>query len=502
MVIKMEDKLTIKLIQLLENVECEVLYGSIDNLEIDYVISNTKNIKPNSIFICIKGNNFDPNNEKVIVDIINNGCTSVVCEKDIDLDYVLNNVNKKNFVIVKTNSSKKALAIISNNYYKKSQNDLTIIGITGTKGKTTTSFMIQRILLASGIKTGIIGTMGCYYNNEHIKTDHTTPDSLTLNKFFYLMKNSGITHVVMETSSQSFKLDRVYGIHFDYAIFTNFSEDHIGKNEHDNIEEYFNCKLKIFDNCDKAIVNADDDKFNEIKDYCNNKKIELSTFSTKDIHKELIKTNDVIGVKFTTELLNNKQIILNMPGMHNIYNAICSIKLAKMLNINDDIIVDVLKDFKVDGRVEVVHNSNEMTIIVDYAHNELGTLSLITAMKEYNPDRIVVVFGCGGNRDKNRRYGMGDVIGKYADFSIVTADNSRFEKTEDIINDILSTLTKRTQNYVVIIDRREAIEYAIKNHKTGDLILVIGKGHEDYNDMNGKKEHFSDKEEILKILNE
>lgn len=501
----METELTISKNELFKGMDCSIIFDNTDNLNdlmIDDIIYNTNNVKENTVFVCLKGANFDSHDEKVISNVINNGAKIVVVERDVDLDKIKSELkDNKEYEIIKVDNTRKALSLLSINFFRKPLNKLTLIGITGTKGKTTTSYMIKNILEKAGHKVGIIGTIGYVKNNEVIKTDNTTPESYLLQKYFYDMTKENIKYAVIEVSSQSLKLYRTYGMHFDYAIFTNIAEDHIGRNEHKDFDEYFNCKLKIFDNCDTAIINKDDEQYDNIIKYIENTNTKkVISYSGKEIEKNIIEKENLLGVEFKTKDFN-ENVIIPLPGLHNIYNALSAITLVKELGISEQIIISALRYVSVPGRVEIVEKNKDFTIMVDYAHNELGTKMLIQSIKEYNPKRIVVVFGCGGNRDVNRRYGMGEVIGQYADFSIVTADNSRFEKTIDIINDILSRLTKWTDKYIVIEDRKDAISYAVKHYEVGDIILVIGKGHEDYNDFNGVKTHFSDKEEIIKCLN-
>ena len=492
------DELIISQKELLKNIDYEVLTSKLDDVLILELVYDTRSIKKDVAFVCIKGANFD--SHKIIYNIINDGAKLIVVEENVE-QKILDLANKKNIIIIKVKSSRRALSLMSINYFRNPTKDMTLIGITGTKGKTTTAYMIYEILKNANCKIGIIGTVGCEYANKFFHTDNTTPESFILQKFFYDMKKENINYVVMEISSQSLMLDRVYGINFDYGIFTNISHDHIGKNEHKDFNDYFTNKLKLFNNCKNAIINKDDLMFDEVKKYCINKNIKIITFSIKNIERKIFDDENIYGVEFKYELIN-ENIKLPMPGFHNIQNAIVAIIVSKELNISDRCIIDSLYNIRVPGRVEIIKKNNDFTVLVDYAHNEVGTKALIKSLREYNPKRIVVVFGSGGNRDKNRRYGMGEAVGELADFSIITADNSRFEKTIDIINQIVETLSKKTDKYKIIEDRREAIEYAIKNYQKGDIICIIGKGHEDYNDILGHKYHFSDKEEIIKILNE
>ena len=492
----MED-LKISKIELLNNIDYETLFGKVDNFLIDKLLYDNRLVVDNSAFVCIKGARFDTH--EVIDSIIQSGAKLIIVENDIDINNLTKD-NIENLTIVKVKNSRIALSLLSINYFRHPLDSLKLIGITGTKGKTTTAFMLRKILEDAGHKTGLIGTVGCEYLNKKIKTDNTTPESFILQQFFYDMKNAGIEYVVMEVSSQSFKLHRVYGMTFDYAVFTNITPDHIGTDEHKDFDEYFSCKLQIFNNCKKAVINRDDEHFDKIYDYCKKLNIEPLTYSTKGIDKKIFSNEKIFGLEFNYEKVNGS-IIISMPGNHNIQNAVSAITVAKDIGISDDSIKKSLFDISVNGRVEVVHKNDDYTVLIDYAHNEIGTESLINSIREYNPKRIVVVFGSGGNRDVERRYGMGKAVGRLADFAVVTADNSRFEKTIDIINQIVEKLKEETDQYVIIEDRSEAIKYAIDNHQKGDIICIIGKGHEDYNDVLGKKTYFSDKEEVIKAIN-
>ncbi len=492
------NNLEIRKIDILKNIEYDLIVGSVDDFKISLLSYDSRKIIKNSAFVCIEGVNFDTHN--ILNEIIEKGSSLIVVKKDVENE-IIDLAKEKNVTIVKVDNTRRALAIMSKNYFRNPSEKLKIIGITGTKGKTTTAYMIREILKDAGKKVGIIGTIGIEYDDRFIKTNNTTPESFLLESVFYDMVNSNIEYVVMEVSSQSLKYDRVYGIEFLYGIFTNISHDHIGPNEHEDFDDYLNSKLKIFKNSKIAVLNMDDMYYDIEEEYCKKLNLKILRFSNKNIKRKLIDDDNFLGTKFSCDKFNI-DVDIPMPGVHNIQNAVIAITVAKDIGIDDEIIKNALSKVKVPGRVEILKKTNDITILVDYAHNEVGTYALINSIREYNPKRVVVVFGSGGNRDVKRRYGMGEAVGELADFAIVTADNSRFEKTIDIINQILVTLTKKLDKYIVIEDRREAIRYAIKNYIPGDFICVIGKGHEDYNDFMGKKTHFSDKEEILKILNE
>lgn len=470
-----------KLENLLVGLEYKILNGDVSDVSIHKVSYDTRDVEKDDLFICIKGATFDSHSK--ISEISEKGAKVIVV--DIYNEYVEGADIDKSTIIIGVTDTRVALAIISKNYFENPLENIKIIGITGTKGKTTTAFMIKNILEADGFKVGMIGTIGVFYGDKHIETQNTTPESYTLYEYFALMRDEGINYIVMEVSSQSLKYNRVYGIKFTYAVWTNISPEHIGENEHDDFDDYLNSKLKIFNQCSNAVINQHTDYFDLVVSAC--KKSQAGVFIKND----------------------NIDIELKMPGKYNLENASLAYRTAVSIGISERVILKALKETVVPGRCEVVYKSDEMEIVVDFAHEQNGAKNFLQTMRDYASDkgyRIVVVFGCGGNRAKERRYGMGEVCGRLADFVILTADNSRNEKTIDIIADIESTLSKykkkddKESGYVVIEVRKDAIEYAIKNHKKGDIICVIGKGHETTNEVNGIKTHFSDREAILELV--
>ena len=492
--------------KLLYDLRFDVLKGKIDNININKLCYNTNLAEANDIFICIKGEKFDSHDH--IKELINKKVKVIVVsvsEKD-KYDYLIN--ENVDIILIRVDNTRKALCMISKNYFDNASDKLKVIGITGTKGKTTTSFMIKKILEAgTHKKVGLLGSIGCFIGDDFHETDNTTPESFIIHEFFYKMLNSGIEYVVMEVSSQSLKYYRVYGINFYYVLWTNIFEDHIGDGEHTDYNDYLESKLKILSMTKNAIINANTNDIERVKNKIDENRVNkiyvsLNKISNKSIqifnpidNIKLFNDEKNLGVEFDY-LYNN--IKLNFPGVHNVENAMIAITFGLLNNINITDIRKALHELKVAGRSEVVFKNKNFIVIVDYAHNGVGTEALLNTISEYKFKRVIVVFGCGGNRAKDRRYDMGKTVSSMADFAYITSDNSRFEKTEDIINDILSKY--KSKNYKVIIDRKEAIDYAIKNHKNGDCILIIGKGHETYNDVMGIKTHFSDKEEAIKSI--
>lgn len=471
-------KLVNSLEKILNNLDYKLLNGKIDNIKISKVVYNSRDVKKDDLFICLNGSRFDSHTK--IRDVLNSGAKVLVVEKG---NKNLIGIDFKDIIVIEVENTRLALSIISKNYFGCPSDKLIIVGVTGTKGKTTTSFMIKNIIEQAGYKVGLIGTIGIFMGDEHIYTDNTTPESFILHEYFAKMLDMGITHVVMEVSSQSLKYYRVYGINFNYAVWTNIEPEHIGENEHTDFDDYLNSKLRIFSMAKNAVINAFTKNYNEIITTC--KKYNIPLFEKKE----------------------NKSWNLQMPGLYNQENASLAYTVGKAMGIDDDTIKKALEKVVVPGRCELVYKDDEMRIIVDFSYENNGAERFLNTIKESNPKRIVTIYGCGGNRSKDRRYGMGEVTGKLADFVILTADNSRFEKTIDIIADIETTLTKYKKKddldkgYIIREDRKEAIEYAIKNHKPGDVICVMGKGHEPMMEMNGEKVKFLDREVILDIIN-
>ena len=472
-------KLINSLRHLINNLDYKVIYGKINDIDINKVVYDSRKVTEGDLFICLNGARFDSHSE--ILNIIDNGAKVIIVEENNqyikDINYL------KDIIVLSVKNTRIALAVISNNYFNNPSKKLKIIGVTGTKGKTTTSFMIRNILKESGYKTGLIGTIGIFYNDEYVYTENTTPESYILHEYFAKMLDENIEYVVMEVSSQSLKYHRVYGINFDYAVWTNIKPEHIGENEHTDYNDYLNSKLLIFKQTKNAVINSDTSNYNDIIKICNENNV------------------NYFEKKF------NRTFNLLIPGNYNLENASLAYEIGKAIGIDENIIINALEKTIVPGRCELVYESDEYKVIVDFSYENNGAIKFLNTIKELNPKRIVTVFGCGGNRSKDRRYGMGEVTGQLADFIILTADNSRYEKTIDIISDIETTLKKYKKindlnnGYIIIEDRRKAIEYAIHNHKKGDVICVMGKGHEPFMEFEGKKVNFKDKDIILDIIN-
>ena len=396
-----------------------------------------------------------------------------------------------------------ALAYTSSNFYGNPTKRLKLIGITGTKGKTTTTFMIKEILEKAGKKVGLIGTIGTYINGQMVAAnDRTTPESVELQKIFAQMVKEDVEYVVMEVSSQSLKLHRVDNCKFDLVAFTNLSEDHISEKEHANIEEYFESKLEFFKMCNKGFTNADDLYGAKIVGLFPESSI--NTYGIDNYANMMARDVTVSNTyaDFRTKLEDrNERIKVGIPGRYSVYNALLAISICKKLGISAESIRDALTDVKVPGRSEMIENKRELPIMIDYAHTPNSLQCILETVKKYTPGRVICVFGCGGDRDKTKRPIMGEISGKIADYTIITSDNPRTEKPEDIIKEIEAGIKNKTKDYKTIVDRKEAIKYAIDMANKRDLIVIAGKGHETYQEINGEKIPFYEREIIKEITN-
>ena len=407
--------------------------------------------------------------------------------------------------LVLVEDSRYALSMLSAAYFDHPAQKLKVIGITGTKGKTTTTFMVKGILEHAGYKVGLIGTIETIIGDTHIPSSNTTPESYLVQKYFAQMVEAGCQICVMEVSSQGLMMHRTAGIPFEIGIFTNLAPDHIGPNEHASFEEYQECKSLLFRQCKEGIVNADDE---HVAGIIKNHTCKLHTFSCKkdaDLMAGAVGYLDEegqIGMHFTTTGCMNVYAVVHIPGSFSVYNSLVTMLTCHLAGISDEAILRGLDKVKVRGRVELVPVSKDFAVIIDYAHNEVSTRSVLTTLKEYHPKRLICVYGGGGNRSKLRRYDMGEVTGELADLSVLTCDNPRDEEIRDINNDIKIGLAKSNGKYIEIDDRKAAIKYCIENARKGDMIVLLGKGHEDYQEIKGVKYHFDEREAIAEIKKE
>ena len=482
-----------KLKKILNNIEYELIKGSLDTNITDLCYDSRK-VTKDCAFICLEGTQVDGHD--FIDTAFKKGASTIFIEKDIEVSQPV--------TVIKLSNTRKDLSLLSINYFDNPASKLTMIGITGTKGKTTTSWMIKNILEEEGKKVGVIGTMGVFIGNNHYETINTTPESYEIQKYLSEMVNQNIEYAIMEVSSQALKVGRVEGMTFDYGIFTNLTKDHIGEGEHENMEDYIYSKSLLFQKSKHGILNIDDKHY---QDMTKNNTCDIHTFG-KNKEADLIINNikllrkeHFIGLELHTKGLIEDTFLVNTPGEFSAYNAISAILTTKLIGCKLESIKKALSKVAVKGRVEIIPVSSKYSVIIDYAHNGISMTNILNTMREYHPKRIVSLFGCGGNRSKTRRYDMGEISGRLSDFTIITEDNSRYEDINDIMNDIEIGLKKANGKYIKIEDRKEAIKYAIENAKEGDIILLLGKGHETYREKNGVREHFDEREVIKEIIN-
>jgi len=469
------------------------------NLDIDVknIESNSKNIKDGDMFVAIKG--FTTDGHVYINDAIKAGAKVVMVEAGCDLKAIK---LPADVTLIMAPDTRVALAICSCNFYGHPSKKFKLIGVTGTKGKTTTTFMIKEILEKAGHKVGLIGTIATYINGKMIsESARTTPESLELQRTFAEMAKKGVEYVVMEVSSQSLKLHRVDGCHFDIVAFTNFSEDHISEKEHPDMKDYFESKLKLFEMCDNGIINVDDLQVTKIPKLFPNSNI--MTYGIDNYCEMLAKDITITNtyVDFRVKVSDrNERVKVDIPGRFSVYNALVAICVAKKFGIASDKVIEALAEIKVPGRSEMVPNNKELPIMIDYAHSPESLQNILSAVKSYTRGRVISVFGCGGDRDKGKRPIMGEISGRIADFTFITSDNPRTENPDEIVKEIEEGIKKTKGNYKVVVDRTEAIKEAIKMANKLDIIVLAGKGHEPYQEINGEKLPFDERVIVKEII--
>ena len=480
--------------ELLKDLEYQVLSGSID-VNVNELVYNTKKVTKESMFVCIKGAAFDSHD--AAADAAKSGAIVIVAERPVEVP--------EGICVVLVKDTRYALALISAAYFDYPARKLKVIGITGTKGKTTTTFMIRSILEHAGIRTGLIGTIETIIGDRHIPASNTTPESYTIQAYFAAMVEAGCQVAVMEVSSQGLKLHRTAGILFDIGIFTNLAPDHIGPNEHESFEEYLECKSRLFRQCRVGIVNADDEHCGQILEghTC---QVETYGFSEKaDLRAsdvKLVSRPGFLGVAYHVSGLADFDVEIDMPGRFSVYNSLVAVAVCRHFDISREDVLEALETAQTKGRIEKVKVSDDFTLMIDYAHNAMSLESLLTTLKEYHPKRLVCLFGCGGNRSRMRRFEMGEVSGRLADLTVITSDNPRFEEPQAIIDDIRTGIEKTDGKYIEIIDRKEAIRYVIEHGQPGDVIVLAGKGHEDYQEIRGVKYPMDERVLIREVLEE
>ncbi|MGI6254171.1 MAG: UDP-N-acetylmuramoyl-L-alanyl-D-glutamate--2,6-diaminopimelate ligase [Acutalibacter sp.] len=466
-----------------------------DDMEITDIVYDSRKACPGCAFVCMRGANSD--GHKYAAAAAAAGAAVIFAEEPVDAPGAQ---------VLLVEDTRKALALLSAAFFgNPGEGDITVIGVTGTKGKTTTAYMIHSILESAGHKCGVIGTIGVLIGQELIPTDNTTPMSYDIQKYLRQMADQGCEYCVMEASSIGLKDLRVYGFPFAVGVFTNFSEDHIGGVEHKDMQEYLESKAKLFSMCRVGVLNADDPSLEgilqghtcQVKTYGFDNPADLRGTNCRHLNRP-----GFLGIAFEVSGEENFTAEVDIPGRFNAYNALAAMGACHELGIPAEAMKQGLSTVKVKGRVEPVPVPGNYTLLLDYAHNAVSMENILTTLREYEPKRLICLFGAGGNRPKVRRYEMGEVSGNLADLSVITADNSRFEDVHDIIADIKTGMAKTDGKFIEIPDRREAIRWCLENAQDGDIIVLAGKGHEDYQEIQGKKYPFDERVVIQELLDE
>lgn len=476
---------------LLKGLDYEVIKGN-EESKVQNIRYDNRKIEQGDAFVCVKG--FKVDGHSFIGDAIKKGAKTLIVQEDVSV--------QEDITIIKVRDTRKALAIMSSNYFGNPKDKLKIIGITGTNGKTTSAFIIKSILEKAGFMTGLIGTIANYIGNKKVDAVRTTPESYELHELFKNMVDAGVEYCVMEVSSHSLDLDRVYGVQFEEGIFTNLTRDHL--DFHKTFENYYNAKFKLFERSNHSIINLDDPYgANIVKDIEERGvKTKVSTFSIEkesDFKAFEIKSHSN-GSEFKVNLEKVEEFYINIPGEYNIYNSLGCIICAHNLNIPMDKIKEGLSDVVIPGRCELVAKEKNLpySIIIDYAHTPDGLENVLTTVKAFTKNRMISVFGCGGDRDKVKRPQMGKIGCELSDIAIITSDNPRSEEPMDIINDIVKPLNY--DNFVIEVNRKEAIRKAMNMALEGDVIVIAGKGHETYQILKDETIHFDEREVVYDIL--
>lgn len=454
-----------------------------NDIEITGVNYNSHQIKPGEVFVAIKG--FKTDGHDHALEAQQNGASCVVCEREI---------SGLEIPCILVENSRIALAEIAHKFYGEPAKKMEVIGITGTNGKTTVTYLVKSILEKCGEKVGLIGTNQNMIGNIAFEAGRTTPESLDLVLLFKKMADAGCKYAVMEVSSHSLALERVHGTHFSVGAFTNLTQDHL--DFHKTMENYLAAKAKLFQMCDIAVINVDDPYGKRLLETIT---CPVITYGLQDADIKAVEIEtDSSGVSFKCD---GEDISLGIPGKFSVYNALTAIGICKALGVKIGVVSSALKSTEgVKGRVEVVPTGKDFTLLIDYAHTPDGLQNVLESVRENAKGRVVALFGCGGDRDTSKRPKMGKIAGELADFCIITSDNPRSEDPAAIIRDILSGMKDASAEYIVVENRRDAIEYALTHAQKDDVIVLAGKGHETYQILADNTIHFDEREVVSEIL--
>lgn len=506
-----------KLSQLLRQVTYRVVKGTKD-IEIQALRCDSRLVETGDVFVCIKG--YETDGHRFLSEALERGAAAVIIQESCPRCRGQKRcfgccMPTKGISVISVSDTRYALAAMAAAYYGYPARQLKVIGITGTKGKTTTAYLIREGLLVAGRRAGLIGTVQIDTGKRVFTCSNTTPESLQIQEYLREMADSGCDSVVMEVSSQALKLHRTAGICFAVGVFTNLGRDHIGPGEHADMEEYLRCKRRLFFQCETAVGNAEDTCLPRIWKGTACRKITYGIACKEMGYKgqrnhvfpagvrrldyaasDIVYTDsgNVLGVRCRVEGCMTGELKLGMPGAFNISNGLAAAAVLRALQIPESGIFPALEKVQVPGRMEAVPAPSDCRILIDYAHNAMSLQQSLRTIRDYHPARLVVIFGCGGNRSRERRFTMGETAGKYADFTIITTDNPRYESPQAIMEDIEQGIKRTDGSYIVIEDRQEAIGYAIEMRETGDVILIAGKGHETYQEIQGVRYPMDDRE--------
>ncbi len=488
----------LKLSDLIKNLDILEIRGSADFFISD-ICRDSRQVKQNCLFVAIRG--FKSDGHRYMASAIANGAVCVVYE---DGD------PPQGVTAIKVADARIALAQLSATFFAYPADKMHLYGFTGTKGKTSAVYMLDSIFRQAGQDTALIGTITTKIGDEEYQSVRTTPESYDFQKILRKALDRGIKNLVMEVSSQGLKLKRIYETMFETAVFTNLYEDHIAPDEHENMDDYLQSKLKIFDFCKNAVINRDDEIYPLLADHLTLKKIRKSfTVGIKN-RADVMAQNIVLsreGGSFGSsfDLVSpwyRGKIYLSLPGFFNVYNALFAIACAGIAGLDFKAVKAGLASISIKGRVEEVVSEKPYKVFVDYAHNAISLENLLVTMAEYPHNRTICVFGCGGDRARARRFEMGEVSGKHADLTIITSDNPRSEQPEAIMDDIQTGIEKTDGKFIRITDRALAIKEALLLGREGDIILIAGKGHETYQEFADRTIHFDDYEVAQGFLKE
>ncbi len=459
-------------------------------VDIKGIAYDSRKVRAGYLFVCIDGTTADGHD--YVNQAIDNGASAFIVQKETSLP--------DGASVVRTDNTRYALAYVSDVFYGHPSGKFKLAGITGTKGKTTTTFMVKSVLESAGQKVGLVGTLGSRIGDRTLYTERTTPESYDLQSLFAEMVEEKVGSVVMEVSSQGLALHRVSCCEYDIGVFTNLTKDHIGPREHASMEEYLKAKCALFKMCKRGLINLDSEFAPAVMREAECEVLTFGIDSAADIRAaDVVKHPQSVEFKVITPWFSS-DIKVNIPGRFSVYNALAAIGVCGLLGVPPEAVKAGLEKVQVPGRAELVDTGRDFSVMIDYAHTPDSLDNILSTVKDYAPGRVISLFGCGGDRDRTKRPMMGEISGKLADFTVITSDNPRTEEPSAIVGDIEEGIKRTNGKYKVIVDRREAIKYALDGAQAGDVVVLAGKGHETYQTFKDKTIHFDEREVVREIL--